>query len=72
MSTTVRIDEELYNQARITAKLEHRSLNGQIEYWTKLGRICEENPDLYVNYHRLLSMLKVNRKTPPVTPPPKT
>ena len=50
MTATIRIHDDLYNQARTTAKLEHRSINGQIEYWTRLGRVCEENPDLPLQF----------------------
>lgn len=35
---SVRIDETLVHQAQRHAKIEHRSLNGQIEYWAKIGK----------------------------------
>lgn len=35
---SLRIDENLVIQAQREAKVQHRSINGQIEYWAKLGR----------------------------------
>lgn len=33
MGMPVRIDDKLYEQARIEALVEHRTIAGQIEYW---------------------------------------
>ena len=46
MSTAVRISEKLMNEAKILAKVKNRSVTGQIEYWAKIGKIAEDNPDL--------------------------
>lgn len=46
MSTAVRVSQKLMNQAKIKSKVENRSVTGQIEYWAKIGKIAEENPDL--------------------------
>ena len=46
MSVNVKLAESLVDQARRTAKIEHRSVSKQIEYWSQIGRIAEENPDL--------------------------
>jgi hypothetical protein len=46
MATAVRISEELVNEARKFSRIDHRSLAGQIEYWARLGKCVEENPDL--------------------------
>ena len=35
---SLRIDEALVIDAQRTGLVEHRSINGQIEYWAKLGR----------------------------------
>jgi hypothetical protein len=43
MSTvSIRIDEDLVN----AAKAEFRTLQGQIEFWAKVGRAVLDNPDL--------------------------
>ncbi len=46
MSTAVRISEKLVSEAKRYSKIENRSLTGQIEYWAKIGKYAEENPDL--------------------------
>ena len=46
MSIAVRISNKLLNEARVRSKVENRSITGQIEYWAKIGKIAEENPDL--------------------------
>lgn len=33
-------------EAAVISKALHRSVASQIEYWAKIGRIAEENPDL--------------------------
>jgi len=43
---TVKLSDKLIADAKITAKAMNRSVPGQIEYWAKIGKICEENPDL--------------------------
>ncbi len=35
---SLRIDETLVLEAARTAKIEHRSINKQVEYWAKLGK----------------------------------
>lgn len=47
---SVRIDETLVHAARASAKAEFRSVQGQIEYWAKLGRAALDNPDLPVSF----------------------
>ncbi len=46
MTTAVRVSDELVREARIFSKIDQRSLTGQIEYWAKIGKCVEENPDL--------------------------
>ncbi|WP_045222266.1 ParD-like family protein [Desulfonatronum thioautotrophicum] len=50
MSIPVRIDENLYESARIEARIEHRTIAGQIEFWAKVGRVAIDNPDLPVTF----------------------
>lgn len=49
-STSIRIDQALYDQARSEAVSEHRTIAGQIEYWAKVGRAALDNPDLPVSF----------------------
>ena len=46
MATAVRISDKLVNDAKKFSRIDHRSLTGQIEYWARLGKCAEENPDL--------------------------
>ncbi|MES9857748.1 MAG: hypothetical protein ABW166_14265 [Sedimenticola sp.] len=46
MSVSVKLSETLVDQARRFASVQHRSVPKQIEYWSQIGKIAEENPDL--------------------------
>lgn len=46
MGIAVNLDEKLINEARSQSKVMHRSVPKQIEYWARIGRIAEENPNL--------------------------
>ena len=46
MSVNVKLSENLVEQAKRYAHIQHRSLPKQIEYWSRIGKIAEENPDL--------------------------
>ena len=46
MASAVRISDKLVDEAKLYSKVENRSVTGQIEYWAKIGKIAEENPEL--------------------------
>ena len=46
MATAVRVSEDLVKEAKIYSKIDKRSVTGQIEYWARIGKCAEENPDL--------------------------
>ena len=46
MSINVKLSENLVQQAKVFASVEHRSVPKQIEYWSQIGKIAQENPDL--------------------------
>jgi len=48
MATAIKLSDELISSARPYATAMHRSVTKQIEYWAKLGKAAEENPDLPV------------------------
>jgi hypothetical protein len=48
----VRISAKMYNLAKMTAEGANRSTSSQLEYWAKLGRAAEDNPDLPVEFIR--------------------
>lgn len=43
---SVRLSDALVKQAKAVGEVMSRSGAGQIEYWAKIGKIAEENPDL--------------------------
>lgn len=50
MSVSVRINDTLVEQARTAAKAEFRTVQGQIEFWAKVGRAALDNPDLPASF----------------------
>lgn len=74
MSMPVRIDEDLYEQAKACAKAEHRSIAGQIEFWAKVGRAALDNPDLPVSFiaETLISMAEPREQATPFVPRSRT
>jgi len=46
MSTAINLSELLIEEAKPFAQAMHRSVAEQIEYWARLGKVAEENPDL--------------------------
>ena len=52
MSQSVKLPDELCEEARRHATLFSRSVPKQIEYWTRIGRLAEENPDLAYGFIR--------------------
>ncbi|MBF0440213.1 MAG: hypothetical protein HQL93_14005 [Magnetococcales bacterium] len=46
MSTSVEIADDLVAEASRQGQVNHRSLPKQIEYWSRIGKVVEENPDL--------------------------
>lgn len=52
MSQNIRISDELCAEARRAAELFSRTVPKQIEYWSRIGRMAEENPDLTYGFIR--------------------
>jgi hypothetical protein len=69
-STSIRINQTLYDQARNEAAAEHRSIAGQVEYWARVGRAALDNPDLPVGFiaESLASMAEPRETTTPFVP----
>ncbi len=69
-STSIRIDQKLYDQARSEALAEHRTIAGQVEYWAKVGRAALDNPDLPVSFiaESLASMAEPRADATPFVP----
>jgi hypothetical protein len=67
---SVRIDENLVNAARVAAKAEFRTVQGQVEYWAKVGRAALDNPDLPVSFvaESLMSLAEPREDSLPFVP----
>ena len=52
MAHTVQLSEEFWNNVRRHATLSSRSITDQIEYWSRIGQLAEENPDLPYGFIR--------------------
>jgi len=52
MSVSIRIDDALYQTAKVRANAEMRSIPQQVAYWAKVGRAALDNPDLSVEFVR--------------------
>jgi len=69
-TTSIRIDQTLYDQAKADALAEHRTIAGQVEYWAKVGRAALYNPDLPVSFvaESLASMAEPRAQATPFVP----
>jgi hypothetical protein len=45
-SSAVKLSDDLIKEARRYGEVYSRSIPRQIEYWSRIGKIAEENPDL--------------------------
>lgn len=52
MSQSVKLSDELCEEAKRHAALFSRSVPKQIEYWSRIGKLAEENPDLPYSFIR--------------------
>ncbi len=50
MARAIKLSEQLVSDAAIHAKAQHRSTPRQIEYWARIGKIADENPDLPLGF----------------------
>jgi len=70
MSISIRIDDVLYDAAKVRAKAEMRTIPQQVAYWAKLGRVALDNPDLPVEFIRDTLMAMEEESEPFVLPTP--
>jgi hypothetical protein len=50
MAIALKLSDELIEMTKPRAAAEHRSVPKQIEYWARLGKTVEENPDLPLQF----------------------
>ncbi len=68
MPKAVKISDALAKDAVLFAKVKHRSMAGQVEYWAKLGKVADENPDLPISFIKNIllgkAQLQAGQRTP--------
>lgn len=57
----VKISDELHEATKLMARAMSRSINSQAEYWLRVGKIAEENPEL--TYYDILKILVTQAST---------
>lgn len=54
MAATIKLLNELINEARRYGEVYSRSVPKQIEYWSRIGKIAEKNPDLSYSFIKVI------------------
>ena len=69
-TVSMRIDESLVSAARAAAKAEFRTVQGQVEFWAKVGCAALDNPDLPASFiaESLMSMAEPRLSSEPFVP----
>lgn len=69
MSVAIKLSDSLAQQAKLYAALTHRSGLKQIEYWSQIGKLAEENPDLPFSFiQETLLALEESKDSENLTP----
>jgi len=68
MATTIKLSDELIAEARRYGNVYSRSAPKQIEYWSRIGKIAEENPDLSYSLIKDILFAKQEKADGVVTP----
>ena len=63
MGMLVRIDHHLYEQAKVHAQAERRTIAGQVEFWAMIGKNALDTPDLPIDFVRDLLVAKAEGRT---------
>lgn len=50
MAKAIKLSDELVTDAAIHGNAQHRSAPRQIEYWARIGKLADENPDLPLGF----------------------
>ncbi len=58
MLETIKLSGELVHDARHYGAVCNRSAPKQIEYWSRIGKIAEENPDLPYGFIKEILLAK--------------
>lgn len=66
--TTIKLSDKLVDEARRYANICSRSIPKQIEYWARIGKVAEENPDLSYDFIKGILIAKQEVEDGDVTP----
>jgi hypothetical protein len=64
MATTIKLSDELIAEARRYSGVFSRSVPKQIEYWSLIGKIAEENPDLPYSFIKDILLARQEESIP--------
>ena len=64
MAKTIKLPDELIAEARSYSHIYSRSVPKQIEYWYRIGKIAEENPDLPYSFIKDILLAKREASVP--------
>jgi len=64
VSMTIKLSDDLINEAKRYATVFSRSIPKQIEYWSRIGKIAEENPDLPYSFIQEILLAKQEKSEP--------
>ena len=68
MATTVKLSDGLIKEAQRFGAVYSRSVPKQIEYWSRIGKIAEENPDLSFDFIKDILMAQQEAHDGETTP----
>lgn len=68
MTSTIELPNKLIAEAKIMSQAFNRSVEGQIEYWAKIGKIVEANPSLTFNRVREILIAQEETKAGTIEP----
>jgi len=68
MATAIKLSDELVEQARRHGGVYSRSAPKQIEYWSRIGRLVEDNPDLPYSFIKDMLLAKEEAAASDVMP----
>jgi len=64
MSVAIKLSDSLAHEAKMYSVVTHRSIPKQIEYWSRIGKLAEENPDLPFSFIQETLLALEESKTP--------
>ena len=68
MSMSIKLSDDLVKIAQQHGDVCHRSISKQIEYWSTIGRIAEENPELPYSFIKDVLLAQKETADGEVTP----